>query len=159
MVLSWGGFALLQYHDIGYFSIRYYGISSPAGDGKLPNNWSVFRYLAGNFDGVKVLETPANPLYLGNRLYTPIRSFIFYFVLFLIAYNAIGICKLCNNYGNCVHDSAVSMKLNLLLAMMWFLLRGCVFGWTPWSLYTLIKGRIFYTNMKHLNNFSQNTTD
>ena len=43
-----GGFALLRYHDIGYFSVRYYGILrktlrycgiiSPVGDGKLPNN-------------------------------------------------------------------------------------------------------------------------
>ena len=45
--------------------------------------------------------------------------------------------SLCSNYGNYLHDSAVSIKLNLLLTMMWFLYvvelaRAHVFGWILW---------------------------
>ena len=63
----------------------------------------------------------------------------FYFVLFLIILTLLlGFVNtsLCSNYGNCLHDSTVSIKLNLLLAMMWSiyvveLARGRVFGWIP----------------------------
>ena len=59
--------------------------------------------------------------------------------MFLITLTPLGFvnASLCSNYGNCLHDSAVSIKLNLLLAMMRFLYvveltRGRVFGWIPW---------------------------
>ena len=57
-----------------------------------------------------------------------------------------------SNYSNCLQDSAVSIKLNLLLAMTWFLYdvelaRGRVFGWIPWQ-YIQPKNQIdnFLTN-------------
>ena len=40
------------------------------------------------------------------------KFYFFHFVLFLTPLTLLGF-----NYGNCLHDSAISIKLDLLLAM------------------------------------------
>ena len=45
----------------------------------------------------------------------------YYLVLFLITSTLLGFVRtlFCSNYRNCLHDSFASIKLNLVLAMMW----------------------------------------
>ena len=92
---------------------------------------------------IKVIITQVSHRFLYRKYkfyYIHQQEVLFFYFVFVFNYlDTIGSvnASLRSNYDNCLHDSAVSIKLNLLLAMMWFLYvvklaRGRVFGWIPW---------------------------